>query len=82
MKAKKYYDYEYDRIITEETARKQYEWFRENVHGYRQTFEQFLADNFCDLSDRTERAVAQAMHDRCGMFNPVCTWATLLRRAK
>ena len=84
-RVKKYYDYEYDRIITEDTAKRQWqnmnEWCRN--HGIKEKgFEEYAKENFFDLSDRIERAAAQAAHDKCGWFEPVCTWETLLRKAK
>lgn len=80
-RVRKYYDWEYDRIITEETARKQ--WERMKELGYtRQSFETYAAENFYDLSNRIENAAAQAVHDRCGTWEPVCSWRTLHKRSR
>ena len=79
-RVKKFYDYEYDRILTEESARKYYQRFVDL--GYTsKSFEEFAKDNFCDLSDPTEKATAQSLHDSCGWYHPVCTWSTLMRKA-
>lgn len=79
-RTRKYYDWEYDRIITEETARKQWEYMTQ--HSYtKKSFEEYVKDNFFNLQDRTENAAAQAAHDRCGIWEPVCSWRTLHKKA-
>ena len=78
---RKYYDWEYDRIITEDTARKQ--WERMTELGYtKKTFKEYAKENFYDLQNRTENACAQAAHDQCGMWEPVCSWRTLHKRTR
>lgn len=42
---KKYYDPEYERIVTEDVVRRQYEWFS-NQKWFNKTFEQFAQENF------------------------------------
>ena len=42
---KKYYDPEYDRVVTEEVPKKQYEWFKQQS-WFHKSYEEFLADNF------------------------------------
>ena len=80
----KYYDFEYDEIITESTARRRCDamnkW-REQRGLETQTFEQYVEENLYDLRNRIENAAAQAAHDRCGIWEPVCSWRTLHKRA-
>ena len=42
---RKYYDPEYDRVVTEEVPKKQYEWFKQQS-WFHKSYEEFLADNF------------------------------------
>ncbi len=77
-----YYDYEYDRIITKAAAEKQYKAFQEMGLYKEKSFKEFVAENLCDLSDETELVTAQALHDRYGMWEPVCSWDVLMERAK
>lgn len=43
---KKYYDPEYDRIVTENEVMRQYKWFEQNMPWLHETFEQFADKNF------------------------------------
>lgn len=47
---KKYYDPEYDREISEEEIRKQYDWFVKN-QGMKKSYETFLKENFDEISE-------------------------------
>lgn len=42
---RKFYDPEYDRIVTEDVPKKQYEYFKKQP-WFTKTYEQFLAENF------------------------------------
>lgn len=47
---KKYYDPEYDRIVTEEVVKKQYEWFK-NQSWFKKDYETFKRDNFLEIEN-------------------------------
>lgn len=48
---KKYYDPEYDKIVSEGYVRNQYNWFKNNMPYLHQTFEQFAENNFTEITE-------------------------------
>lgn len=50
MKERKFYDPEYDREVTEEVPKRQYEWFSKQP-WFNKTYEQFLKENFIEVEE-------------------------------
>ena len=53
MKTQRYYDPEYNRYVTEDTIKSQYEWFSKQ-EWFSKTYEQFKADNFTVVETEEE----------------------------
>lgn len=47
---KSYYDPEYDRIVTEDVIKKQYEWFSKQK-WFTKDYETFKKDNFIEIKE-------------------------------
>ena len=52
--AKMFYDPEYDRIVSEDVIRRQYEWFSTQP-WFNKSYEEFAADNFIEEVFDNER---------------------------
>lgn len=48
---RKFYDPEYDRIVSESVPQKQYAWFNEQP-WFHQTYEDFVKENFMEIGDK------------------------------
>ena len=75
----KYYNYEFDIVVTEEGAHRWYE--TTSMHEMHESFEKFVEAELMDLSDELQHSAAQALHDQWGLEVPVCSWKTLIRNA-
>lgn len=49
MADRKYYDPEYDRVVTEDVIRKQFEWF-DKQPWFNKNYEDFKRDNFIEIN--------------------------------
>ena len=48
---RKFYDPEYDKIVSETYVRNQYNWFENNMPYLHQTFESFAEKNFIEITE-------------------------------
>lgn len=53
MKDEKWYDPEYDRYVTEDVIKKQYEYFKKSPY-FKKTYEQFREENFMKIKDSAQ----------------------------
>lgn len=63
MADKKYYDPEYDRIVTEDTIQDQYNWFSKQ-EWFTKSYEEFRNDNFIVQEDDNMEQL-DCLHDKC-----------------
>lgn len=55
---KKYYDPEYDKIVSKGYVRNQYNWFKNNMPYLHKSFDQFAAENFTEITETNKEYYA------------------------